>query len=77
MAPRISYYQSALSDFLLSEPSLILGDLTRAHGFELDNLQRDAWLSQVDILKAALNGRDSGTSFLNSSFPAWGNALIL
>ncbi len=49
-----AYYFASTEHFLSDKPDSILGALTRGHQFALEDLQRNAWLSQIDILKKAL-----------------------
>lgn len=50
-----AYYSATLKDFLNSSNDRILGELTRNHQFALEDLQKNAWISQVEILKASLS----------------------
>lgn len=49
-----SYYSNTFSDFLNDDSDKILGQLIRNHDFAVENLQRNAWIIQVEILKSAL-----------------------
>jgi hypothetical protein len=49
-----SYYSAPVESFLNDNNDLILGELTRHHQFALEDLQRNAWISQVEILKKEL-----------------------
>lgn len=46
-----AYYSNTLKNFLLDSESSILGELVRHHGFALEDLQRNSWISQIKILK--------------------------
>lgn len=48
------YYSASVEEFIDAKPDLILGELTRNHQFALEDLQRNAWVSQVEILKHSL-----------------------
>lgn len=50
-----AYYSATLEKFQNDKDDLILGELTRHHQFALEDLQRNAWLSQIQILKKSLN----------------------
>ena len=49
-----AYYSASVENFLIDDPDLILGELTRRHQFALEDLQRNAWLSQINLLKELL-----------------------
>jgi len=38
---KAAYYQAPLPVFLRTDPAAILGELTQAYGFALEQLQRD------------------------------------
>ncbi len=50
-----SYYSAPINQFLSDASDLILGELVRHHQFVLEDLQRNAWISQIQILKESLN----------------------
>lgn len=76
-----SYYQKTIPDFLSSASNLILGCLVQHHEFALEDLQRNAWLAQIDILKTNLRGLTSGNLYFEYSIPRMGkrvdNILII
>lgn len=49
-----AYYSASLEKFLNDNSDSILGELTRQHQFALEDLQRNAWISQIEILKNEL-----------------------
>ena len=49
-----SYYSSTVEKFLDDDSNLILGQLSRNHQFALEDLQRNSWIYQIEILKSAL-----------------------
>lgn len=49
-----AYFQAPIRDFLECDETKILGALARGHGHTLEQLQRNAWISQVSHLKQAL-----------------------
>lgn len=49
-----AYYSATQSEFLAADPDSILGSLTRNHPFSLEDLQRNAWISQIQILQNQL-----------------------
>jgi len=46
-----AYYSASLEKFVNDSSDSILGELTRQHQFALEDLQRNAWISQIKILK--------------------------
>lgn len=49
-----AYYSASVEKFYNDNDDLILGELTRHHHFALEDLQRNAWISQIKILKSTL-----------------------
>ncbi len=49
-----AYYSSTVEKFLDDDSNLILGQLSRNHQFALEDLQRNSWISQIDVLKSEL-----------------------
>lgn len=49
-----AYYSASLDKFLNDSSDSILGELTRQHEFSLEDLQRNSWISQIEILKNEL-----------------------
>lgn len=49
-----AYYSASVEKFLNDREDFILGQLTRHHQFALEDLQRNAWIDQISILKQAL-----------------------
>ncbi len=49
-----AYYSASVEVFLKDSDDFILGQLTRHHQFALEDLQRNAWIAQVTILKGVL-----------------------
>lgn len=46
-----SYYSNRIDVFCATAPELVLGEMVRRHGFDLNEFQRDAWLEQACILR--------------------------
>ena len=57
-----AYFAASVSEFIGADPDAVLGELTRKSGFAVDETQRDAWRSEISILKQSLFGLD-GTLF--------------
>ncbi len=49
-----SYYQSSIDFFLNENKNAIFGQLARHHQHDLEDLQKNAWLEQIDFLKQEL-----------------------
>lgn len=71
---RRDHYRASVQDFLQDSPQRILGQLTQASGFAVELSQRDAWLSEVEILQSALQGHD-GYLLLEYSIPRMGRRV--
>ena len=69
---RDSYYCATVSDFLKAQENAILGKLTRAYHHPLKHQQRNAWLSQIAILKNQLSEHPQGYLFFEFSIPRMG-----
>lgn len=76
-----SYYSNTISDFLTDDSDRILGQLIRNHDFAAENLQRNAWIKQIEILKSALPTFQHGQIYFEFSIPRMGkrvdNILII
>lgn len=76
-----SYYSNSISDFLNDDGDKILGQLIRNHNFATENLQRNAWIRQIEILKTALKPFTNGQIYFEFSIPRMGkrvdNILII
>ncbi|WP_319584187.1 DUF2075 domain-containing protein [uncultured Pseudodesulfovibrio sp.] len=49
-----AYYSATGDQFFEDDLMTILGELTRHHSFALDDLQKNSWISQINILKEVL-----------------------
>ena len=49
-----AYYSAPTTEFLNKSSDSILGNLTRNHQFPLVDLQRNAWIAQIEILQQSL-----------------------
>lgn len=59
-----SYYSASIESFLATLPDAILGELTRASEFSVDQTQAVAWVEQINILKSILQQYAPGHSKL-------------
>lgn len=81
-APRLkrAYYFAAIAEFLRQEPQTILGHLAQHHPHDLDSLQRNTWLTQIDLLKRELLAIGDGWIGFEFSIPRMGkraDAIVL
>mgnify|MGYP003385620288 CR=1 FL=1 len=71
---RRAYYSSSINNFCNQEPDHILGEMTREHSFDLNGLQRDAWIEQTLLLKDVLFDQD-GRIYFEFSIPRMGRRI--
>lgn len=67
-------YLADVEAFLVTSSSEIIGSLSLRSAFQIDLTQRDAWESQIDILKAALKDQ-TGTLLLEFDVPRIGSRI--
>ncbi len=70
-----SYYSSSIKDFIEDDESRILGELTLHHNYALEDLQRNAWVSQIQILKDLLSDAEDGYIFFEFGIPRMGKRV--
>ena len=70
-----SYYSSSIKNFLIENNDNILGQLARHHNHALEDLQKNAWLKQIDILKLALKSIEDGYIFFEFAIPRMGKRV--
>lgn len=77
---RRSYYKNTIYKFAHEDNSSIFGKLSINHQHNLEDLQKNAWIKQIEILKATLSGLD-GNVYFEYSIPRMGkrvdNILII
>ena len=75
ITPSLRYwYGASIADFLAADSSTVLGQLTSNCAFSLMPTQRDAWLLQLDLLRAPLTGLAGGV-FLEFNIPRMGRRI--
>lgn len=76
-----SYYSNTISGFLQDDETRILGQLSLRHNHTLEDLQKNAWVKQITILKDTLQNIDTGHIYFEFSIPRMGkrvdNILII
>jgi len=70
-----SYYSKPIKQFLVDEPGIILGELTRSHEFNLEEQQRNAWIREISILKNQLLAFNAGHIIFEYSIPRMGRRV--
>ncbi len=68
---RHAFYQATIQDFLASSQESILGILAQNNYYELNQEQRNAWLTEISLLQNTLTGL-SGFIFLEYLIPRMG-----
>jgi hypothetical protein len=69
-----SLYSDTISNFRNTPPDDILGKLIRDYEFSLENLQRDSWLEEINILKSVLSHYE-GSIYFEYSIPRMGKRI--
>lgn len=69
------YYSNNVNNFLAEEENFILGKLASNNQFALEGSQRDAWLSQIRILKQKLVQLQSGQILFEYTIPRMGKRI--
>jgi hypothetical protein len=70
------YYSDSIATFLARDEKSILGELAANSGFDVELTQRDAWIEEVRILRAALCNLDiSGQVYFEFSVPRLGKRI--
>jgi len=70
-----AYYSNSIKDYQSDNTNAILGELTKHHNHALENLQRNAWIEQIQILKQNLSSYDDGHIFFEFSIPRMGKRV--
>ncbi len=71
-----AWYQASLRDFLATDPRAILGELTARSGrFAVEPAQTQAWLAQIDLLRAAIRDCQSGAALFEFEIPRMGRRI--
>jgi len=70
-----AYYSASLEKFFNDSSDSILGELTRQHQFALEDLQRNAWISQIEILKNELTNLPGSYIAFEYAIPRMGKRV--
>ncbi|MBX3398114.1 MAG: DUF2075 domain-containing protein [Gemmataceae bacterium] len=69
-------YASTIADFLLEREEAILGRLVEGSSFDVELTQRDAWKTQIEILKSVLMPfRAKGSVYFEFAIPRLGKRI--
>ena len=49
-----SYFSATISEFLKADENTIIGEMALQHPFDLNDLTKSSWLSEIRILKREL-----------------------
>lgn len=71
---RREYYSDTIPNFLKRNENEILGILTQASDFSLEQPQRDAWLAEIQILREVLSSYN-GSIYFEYSIPRMGKRI--
>ena len=69
------YYQNSIAGFLADSEDAILGALARNNTFDLVDLQRNAWLYEIRLLKDMLRAEPAGQVVFEYSIPRLGKRI--
>ena len=72
-----AYYSNSFNNFLHDDEYKILGKLAQNHQFALEDLQKNAWITQVSILKRNLRyfSNSDGYIFFEYAIPRMGKRV--
>jgi hypothetical protein len=69
-----AFYAEDISTFLSTASETVLGKLAERNSFSLERSQLDAWMEEIRILRAVLQGHD-GTIYFEFSIPRMGKRI--
>lgn len=69
-----SYYKNTIEEFIIEDKYSIFGQLAKNHCHDLEDLQKNAWLNQIDFLKKNLT-RMKGHIYFEFSIPRMGKRV--
>lgn len=70
-----AYYSAQVSDFIRTSEQAILGALTERSEFDVTGEQRDAWLTEIRLLKTSLGAFSRGSIFFEFVVPRLGRRI--
>lgn len=69
-----SYYKKTIKEFIIEDKNSIFGQLAKGHQHDLEELQRNAWIKQIDFLKNNLKNIQ-GNIYFEFSIPRMGKRV--
>jgi len=69
------YYADVIHDFLQKDTYAIFGELTAHDSFAADDLQKNTWMAEIDILKRELTGMPEGHILFEYTIPRIGDRV--
>ena len=69
------YYSDTVANFLAQSQEYILGILAKNNLFDLNSLQRNTWISEIELLKRELEGLNDGTIVFEYTIPRIGKRI--
>ena len=70
-----AFYSAEIEQFLRTDTAYILAEMVKANPFDLTDLQRDAWLEEIAILKRELTPFPEGWLMLEFTIPRMGKRV--
>lgn len=70
-----SYYNNSIENFLQEDVNSIFGKLSQNHQYALEDLQKNAWQKQIEILKKVTQSLNSGSIYFEFSIPRMGKRV--
>ena len=67
-----SYYSATISEFISAHENTIIGEMALQHPFDLNDLTKSSWLSEIRILKHELKNMLKGHISLEFKIPRMG-----
>ena len=70
-----AYYSADINNFLLEATDSVLAKIVRNNPYDLNDLQRDAWISEINIMKTNLSEISSGRIIFEYTIPRMGKRV--
>ena len=70
-----SFYSAEIYDFLKEPADRILAAMVKNNPFDLNDLQRDAWITEIELLKQQLKNVSSGRVLFEYTIPRMGKRV--
>lgn len=70
-----AFYSDEIKQFLQTDTAYIISEMVKSNSFDLTDLQRDAWLEEITILKRELISFSEGRLMLEFTIPRMGKRV--